>query len=140
MAIRGRVAGALLAVLALSTGALVATAPAQAADADLHARMHSTAAYPHAHGGARYERHHGSREFAITIRGIKRLAGKRVTVTVHGAVVGRMRVPGSGKAHMYRHGGVPRCSRGDVVRVRTRTGALVSHGRLHHRHHHASGA
>jgi hypothetical protein len=134
--IRGRVAGMLLAVLALTAGLLVTTAPAQAVDVDLHARMHATAAYPNAHGGAWYEGHHGSREFGIGISGIKKLAGKRVTVTVHGSFVGRMWVSRYGTAHLYRHSGVPRCSGGDVVRVKTRSGKLVSYGTLRHRYHH----
>ena len=134
--IRGRIAGILLAVLALTAALLVTTAPAQAVDVDLHARMHATAAYPNAHGGARYEAHHGRREFGINVSGIRRLSGKRVTVTVHGTFVGRMWVSRYGTAHLDRHRGVPRCSGGDVVRVKTRSGKLVSSGTLRHRYHH----
>lgn len=136
---RGRVAGMLLAVLVLIAAPLVTTAPAHAADVDLHARMHATARYPNAHGGGWYEGHHGSREFGINISGIKKLAGKRVTVTVHGSFVGRMSVSRHGTAHLYRHARVPRCSGGDMVRVKTRSGKLVSYGSLRHRHHHMMG-
>ena len=69
------------------------------------------------------------------MHGIRTLAGTRVAVTVHGDFVGRMRVSQRGYAHLFRHRGMPGCSRGDVVRVRTRSGNLVSYGSLRHHHH-----
>ena len=97
---RSRIAGTLLAVITLA--ASLAAPPAQAADFDLHARMHATSAYPYAHGGASYDGHRGWRAFGIQVGGIQKLAGKTVTVTVHGALVGRMRVSQYGTAHLYR--------------------------------------
>lgn len=128
-------------VVALVLAAAAALAPSGAAQASmmggdgLHARMHPTAAYPSAHGGAWYESHRGWREFNLHLWGIKKLAGKRVTVTVHGAYVGRMRVSSYGTGHLYRHHGMPRCGRGDRIQVRTASGTLVSYGTLR-RHHH----
>jgi hypothetical protein len=62
------------------------------------------------------------------------LSGKTITVRVHGDLVGRTRVH-HGDAHLYRHRGLPRMAAGDVVRVRTGSGTLVSRGRLHRMHH-----
>ena len=133
---RSHIAGVLLVLLMVALSPLTATAPAQAASIDLHARMHATSAYPDAHGGAWYEGHHGWREFDIHVRGIRKLAGKTVKVAVHGAFVGRMRVSQYGTAHLHRQTGVPKCSGGTVVRVRTKAGTLVTSGTMRHRHHH----
>lgn len=117
-----------------TTMALVLTsAPAQAAytGTHLHARMSSTSAYPHCYGGARYESHSGWREFEINLHGIRSLSGKTVIVRVHGAFVGRMRVHADGYAHLYRNSGVPTMAADNIVRVRTKSGTLVSSGRLH---------
>ena len=115
------------------TGALLVplAAPAQAAEVDLEARMHSTAAFPRAGGFAEYESERSGREFDIFISGVPGLHGKRLTVRVHGAFVGRMRVGPGGRAHLDRHSGVPRMRVGNVVRVRTPGGRLVSSGTLH---------
>lgn len=72
---------------------------------------------------------------SIRVGGIQKLAGKTVTVTVHGAVVGRMRVSQYGTAHLYRRAGMPRHTGGDVVRVGTRAGTLVTYGTMRHRYH-----
>lgn len=125
---------ALLAVGGLATTGLaagVAAAPAQAAEIDLAARMHATAGYPNARGHAEYENDHEGREFEITLAGIKALAGHRVTVRVHGDFVGKMTVNRYGRAHLDRHSGVPRMAAGNVIRVRTGSGKLVSYGTLH---------
>jgi len=111
-------------------------APAQAAEVDCSARMNATSNYPNARGGARYESHSGSREFEIHIAGIQKLAGKRVVVRAHGALVGRMRVSQHGRAHLDRHAGVPSMRAGDRIRVRTKSGTLVTFGTLRNRHHH----
>ena len=97
--------------------------------------MTSTSYCPRAHGGAWYESHSGRREFEIHVWGLKRLAGKRVTVRVHGALVGRMLVSARGGAHLDRHGGVPAMAAGNRVRV-TWSGHLASSGRLRGMHHH----
>jgi hypothetical protein len=106
-------------------------APARAAEVDLEAGMHSTAAFPNARGHAEYESDSGGREFEISIAGVRDLAGHRVVVRVHGDLVGRMTVGDAGRAHLERHSGVPRMGAGDVVRVRTTSGRLVTYGALH---------
>lgn len=114
-------------------GALVVpiAVPAQAAQVDLEARMHSTVAFPHAGGYAEYESVNGVREFDLFISGVRTLAGKRLTVRVHGDLVGRVTVGPGGRAHLDRHSGVPTMSVGNVVRVRTPAGRLVAYGVLH---------
>jgi hypothetical protein len=124
----------LLAVGGLTTAGLtagLATAPAQAAEVDLAARMHPTKAYPNARGHAEYESDHDGREFEITLAGIKALAGHRVIVRAHGDLVGKMTVNRYGRAHLERHSGVPKMTAGNVIRVRTGSGKLVSYGTLH---------
>ena len=133
-----RLVGLLAAVGLAATMALApASAPAQTASRGTHlyARMASTSAYPNGHGGAWYESGRGWREFEINLRGIQALSGKTLTVRVHGARVGRMRVH-HGYAHLDRHRGLPTMASGNWVRVRTGTGTLVSSGRLHRTHHH----
>jgi hypothetical protein len=135
---RSRLAGGLLALGLGTAGALAPTAaPAQTTlDTELHARMVSTANFPHAYGGARYESHHGWREFEINLNGIKKLAGKTVTVRVHGTIVGQMHVSQYGHAHLYRHNGLPSMTAGNAIRVRTKSGTLVSRGTFRGMHHH----
>ena len=138
---RGRLVGGLLALtlgVVGTAGTLTPSAatPAQVATHhELHARIVATSAFPHVYGGARFESHRGWREFEIGLNGIQRLAGDTVTVRVHGTVVGRMHVPSSGHAHLYRHRGLPRMSAGNPVRVNTRSGALVSTGTFRAMHH-----
>jgi len=128
---RSRVAGGLLA-LGIAGAVLVPLAsPAQAARVDLEAFMRPTAAFSHAHGQAGYEAEHGTRHFELELHGVARLHGKLVAVRVHGTFVGRMRVSAQGEAHLDRRSGVPRMSVGDVVRVRTGSGRLVSQGTFH---------
>jgi hypothetical protein len=133
---RNRVAASLFGAAAVAASVLVPAAPAQAVHVDLHAPMRATSAYPNAHGGARYEAHHGWREFELHLRGIRSLAGSRVTVTAHGSFVGKMKVTSYGTAHLRRHNSGPRMHAGDVIRVRTKSGKLVSRGTLRRMHHH----
>lgn len=115
------------------TGALLVplAAPAQAAEVDVEARMHATAAFPNVRGHAEYESQGSDRDFEISIAGVRGLSGHRVTVRVHGASVGRMTVGSRGRAHLERHSGVPGMAAGNVVRVRTAAGRLVTYGTLH---------
>jgi hypothetical protein len=128
---RRRITGGLLA--AGFSGALLVplAAPAQAAEVDLDAQMQSTAAFPNARGHAEYESDSSGREFEISIAGVRALAGATVVVRVHGDLVGRMTVSSLGQAHLDRHSGVPSMQAGDVVRVRTGGGRLVTYGTLH---------
>lgn len=127
MALRRRTATVLV------TGAtllLPAAGPAQAATLDLEARMKPSAAFPRIHGHAEFDQEGGFREFDISIHQARRLAGRNVVVRVHGVLVGRMRVHADGFAHLDRHLGIPAMNAGDVVRVRTAGGTLVSRGLL----------
>jgi hypothetical protein len=126
-----RISGGLLA--AGCAGALLVplAVPAQAAEIDLEARMHSTTAFPNARGHAEFENENSGNEFEISIAGVRALAGTRVIVRVHGDFVGRMTVGPLGRAHMDKHSGVPSMTEGNVVRVRTGGGRLVTSGTLH---------
>ena len=117
------------AVVALSLVA-VAVAPVDAATAatSLDARMRSTAAFPQVHGMAEY--YGGSGEFEMVIHHAQKISGKKVTVRVDGAFVGRARVRSNGSVFLDRHHGVPKMHPGDVVRVRAPGGTLVSKGTL----------
>jgi hypothetical protein len=118
----------LLTAAGLATTGVVVASPAQAAEVELDARMHATSAYPNARGEAEYDAERGRREFDMSIAGVRSLAGKRLTVRVHGDFVGKMTVNRYGRAHLERHSGVPKTSVGNVVRVRTSSGKLVSYG------------
>ena len=134
---RSRLAGGLVALGLGATGAIVTgPASAQAADIEIFAHMRPTSSYPNAHGGARYESHPGWREFEINVRGIQKLAGKTVTVRVHGTFVGRTRVSPHGRAHLHKQSGLPSMAAGDAVRVRNKSGTLVSRGKFRSMHHH----
>ena len=125
---RHRVAVAVTAVLAVATS-LLAPTTAQAADhrSDLHARLHSTSAFPHAHGGAEYHSGGHGRELDLGLAGVRTLNGMTVRVYVHGDFVASMRVR-LGRAHIHRRSGVPVVRRGSTVGVRTTGGALVAGG------------
>jgi hypothetical protein len=128
---RGRsIAGLAAAAALLATTAV----PAAAAELELSARMGPTAGFHHARGHAEYEAEHGRREFEISIAGARALHGKRVVVRVHGAFVGTMVVGSAGRAHLERHTSVSMRA-GDVVRVRTQSGTLVTTGRFHRESH-----
>jgi len=46
-----------------------------------------------------------------------------------------MTVSRAGYAHMDRHSGVPACRSGQLIRVRTRSGTLVTSGTFRTHHH-----
>jgi hypothetical protein len=125
---------AMVAIAGLTAGGLAVAAgvPAQAAVArDLDARMRATPTQPQAHGHAELDADRTGREFEVRVAGLKGLAGHRLTVRVHGDVVGKMTVRRTGRAHLDRKAGVPAMSAGDVVKVRTSSGTVVSRGTLH---------
>ena len=129
-----RLMGALAAML--TTGVVAfGTLPAQAAvqKVELTAVLHGSQAFPHATGSAKFESGNRGRELTVTVSHIARLAGRHLTVFVHGARAGRMTVSRTGVAHMHRHG-VPACTAGQTIRIRTGTGALVASG-IFRRHH-----
>ena len=117
-----------------AVGVLIATTvPAQAADVELAAHLRPTTSYHQARGHADYEADHGSHEFEIHLAGVRALHGQRLTVRVHGAFVGTMTVNQYGRAHLERHTAV-RVRAGNVVRVRTHAGTLVSYGTFYRDH------
>jgi hypothetical protein len=129
-----RLMGALAAML--TTGMVAfGTLPAQAAAqrVELQAVLHGSHAFPHATGSARFESGNHGRELTVTVSHIARLAGRHLTVFVHGARAGTMTVSRTGVAHLHHHG-VPACRAGQRVRVRTGTGTLVASG-IFRRHH-----
>jgi hypothetical protein len=73
------------------------------------------------------------REVEVTVSGIRRLAGRRVTVYVNGRKVGTMRVSSTGRAHRdwsTSHGqSVPSATAGSTVKIRTTGGTLIASGR-----------
>ncbi len=114
--------------------ALIATTvPVQAADVELAAHLQPTAGHHHARGHAEYEAEHGTRDLEIHLAGVRALHGKQLTVRVHGAYVGSMVVNRYGRAHLERHTTV-RVRAGNMVRVRTHAGRLVTYATFY-RHH-----
>jgi hypothetical protein len=99
----------------------------------LEAGLHGSTAYPSVRGHADYMSS-WRRELDVSIWNARRLAGKTVVVYVHGTRVGTMHVWSGGSTHMNRHCGVPRCSAGTVIQIRTQSGKLVASGTFH-RHH-----
>lgn len=148
MLIRHRIAAVLAA--AVTAGALLAAGswPAQAAPSSaaagartaccmrlsLEAGLHGSSAYPSVRGHADFEssRH---RHLDVSLWDARRLAGRTVVVYVHGTRVGTMRIGRGGSGHFSRSRGIPRCSPGTVIRIRTRSGSRVASGtfRRHHR-------
>lgn len=126
---RSRVAAGLVTVGTTSALLVPMAVPAQAAGVDLEAHMMGSRAFPGAHGKADYEAEHGTRHFDIEMH-IARLHNRVVVVRVHGTFVGRMRVNSQGFGQLEKHSGVPMMAAGNVVRVRTMKGQLVSHGTL----------
>lgn len=145
MLIRNRVAAGLAA--AITTGGLLAgtaipahaAAPAPAAHAVAAARMpgmhldaglHGGGGYRSARGHAGYESY-WRRHLDVSVWNARRLAGRTVVVYVHGTRVGTMRIWRGGSGHFERSRGVPRCSAGTIISIRTRSGALVASGTFH---------
>ncbi len=84
--------------------------------------------YPHAAGHADYQSGWGHRHLDVQVWNIRRLAGTRLVVYVHGTRAGTMTVSRSGYAHLGLARGVPACGAGQPVRVRTPKGALIASG------------
>ena len=122
----------MIGVGAAMTAGLLAfgTMPAQAATAqkvELHAGLHGSHAFPRATGRATFELGNDGRELHVRVTHIARLAGRHLTVFVHGVRAGSMTVSAAGNAHLDRHG-VPATKAGQAIRVRTMAGALVASG------------
>lgn len=126
-----------IAVAAAASSVLVPASPVTAADHgylhDGYARLHHAKGFHDARGPVSYhsdyDSHHAGmdEEFHLVLRGVKKLAGKRVRVFVHGDLVGRVRVNDNGRARLHRHDDVGDVHDGWGVRVRTRSGKLVAY-------------
>ena len=99
---------------------------------ELHASLSGAKSFPHAHGSSTFERKGSVRDVDVTVSGITRLAGKRVTVFVAGKKVGKMLVSAGGTAHrdFSTEDGqaIPLATAGSKVRVRTSSGTLIASG------------
>jgi hypothetical protein len=119
---------------AIMAAAAVVAAPAQARGTTISATLHGSGAFPHATGSATFKKDGTKREFEAEVEHVRSLAGKRLTVFVHGTKVGKMMVGGLGRAHLSRSTElgqrVPRVSAGNRVNVRTAAGALVATGKF----------
>lgn len=125
---------ALATLAAIVTATAVVAAPAQARGTTITATLHGSAAFPNATGSAKFKRDGAKREFEAQVEHVRSLAGKRLTVFVHGTKVGTMMVGNLGRAHLSRSTElgqrVPRVSAGNRVNVRTAAGALVATGKF----------
>ena len=115
---------------AIMTATAVVAAPAQARGTTITATLHGAAAFPNATGSAKFKKDGAKRE----VEHVRSLAGKRLTVFVHGTKVGTMLVGGLGNAHLNRSTelgqAVPQVAAGNRVNVRTAAGALVATGKF----------
>ena len=124
-----------LAVLTATVmAAAVVAAPAEARGTTITAALHGSASFPNATGSAKFTKDGTKREFEAQVEHVRSLAGKRLTVFVHGTKVGTMRVGNLGRAHLSRSTelgqSVPQVSAGNRVNVRTACGTLVATGKF----------
>jgi hypothetical protein len=143
MRTRARLAAALVAAAASATVLTVAV-PVQAATREsggnaavaccmhrhLEASLRGSSAYPSVRGHADYESSR-RRHMDVSVWHARRLAGHTVVVYVRGTKVGTMHIWRGGRGHLSRSRGVPRCSAGTIIRIRTRSGSLVASGTFH---------
>lgn len=123
-----------VAALVVVVAAAGMAAPARAAaETDYFTSLKAAAQHPGARGESEYEREGAKREVEVTVSGIRRLAGHRVTVSIDGRKVGTIRVSGAGRARRdwsTSHGqSVPIARVGSTVEVRTGGGRLIASGR-----------
>ena len=122
------------AAIMMATAVVAAPAEARGGGTTITAALHGSAGFPNATGSAKFKKDGAKREFEAQVEHVRSLAGKRVTVFVHGTRVGTMMVGGLGKAHLNRSTelgqSVPQVSAGNRVNVRTAGGALVATGKF----------
>jgi hypothetical protein len=122
------------AAIMMATAVVAAPAQARGGGTTITAALHGSAGFPNATGSAKFKKDGAKREFEAQVEHVRSLAGKRVTVFVHGTRVGTMMVGGLGKAHLNRSTelgqSVPQVSAGNRVNVRTAGGALVATGKF----------
>jgi hypothetical protein len=122
------------AAIMMATAVVAAPAEARGGGTTITAALHGSAGFPNATGSAKFKKDGTKREFEAQVEHVRSLAGKRLTVFVHGTKVGTMMVGGLGRAHLNRSTElgqtVPRVSVGNRVNVRTAAGALVASGKF----------
>ena len=122
------------AAIMMATAVVAAPAQARGGGTTITAALHGSAGFPNATGSAKFKKDGAKREFEAQVEHVRSLAGKRVTVFVHGTRVGTLMVGGLGKAHLNRSTelgqSVPQVSAGNRVNVRTAGGALVATGKF----------
>ena len=122
------------AAIMMATAVVAAPAQARGGGTTITAALHGSAGFPNATGSAKFKKDGAKREFEAQVEHVRSLAGKRVTVFVHGTRVGTIMVGGLGKAHLNRSTelgqSVPQVSAGNRVNVRTAGGALVATGKF----------
>jgi hypothetical protein len=91
-------------------------------------------AFRRATGSAQYQSQPGQSELQLEVEHLRSLAGKRVAVSVNGAVIGVAKVSARGIAELHRNTelgqSVPTIVHGSTVTVRTSKGRLVASGRF----------
>ena len=141
MLIRHRIAAGLAA--AATAGALLAAgsvtaqaAPAAAAStartaccmrSGLEAGLHGSTAYRSVRGHAEFQSW-GRRHLEVSLWNARQLVGRTLVVYVRGTRVGTMHIWRGGSGHFSRSRGVPRCSPGTVILIRTQSGTRVASG------------
>lgn len=144
MQIKGRIAAALT-TIAAAGGLLTATA-ATAQAAATHAQAHAARAAPQysrhleagLYGSSAYRsvrghgdyQSYGRRHLEVSVWNARRLAGRTLIVYAHGTRVGTMHILG-GSGHFSRSSGIPACSPGTTIRIRTGSGTLDASGTFH---------
>ena len=88
---------ATLAATVMATAVVAAPAARHAAPSSPR-RSTAASAFPNATGSAKFKKDGTKREFEAQVEHVRSLAGKRLTVFVHGTKVGRMRVGHLGRA------------------------------------------
>ena len=125
---------ATIAATVMATAVVAAPAQARGGGTTITAALHGAAGFPNASGAAKLKRDGAKREFEAEVEHVRSLAGKRLTVFVHGTKVGTMRVGGLGRAELSRSTErgqrVPQASKGNRVNIRTAAGTLVVTGRF----------
>ena len=102
---------------------------------ELHASLSGAKSFSQAHGSSTFERNGSARDVNVTVSGISRLAGKRVTVFIAGKKVGKILVSSGGTAHRDFSTAdgefVPFASAGSKVRITTSKGTTIASGTYH---------
>jgi hypothetical protein len=128
-------AGALLAAGSVSAQAAPAAAASTARTvccmrSGLEAGLHGSSAYRSVRGHAEF-RSWGRRHLEVSLWNARHLAGRTLVVYVHGTRAGTMHIGRGGSGHFNRSRGVPRCSAGTVILIRTQSGTRVASGTFH---------